>query len=237
MIEITRLHKRFGRFVALHDINLSLERGQVTGIIGPNGSGKSTLMKSLLGLVTPTSGDISIDGYLLDGSSDYRRSLGYIPQVARFPLDLTGRETIEIVKGLRQQPSVRESELIDLFGLEKELPKRVRAMSGGTRQKLSIVLACMYDPALLVCDEPTAGLDPVANTRLKKLLQSLKDQGRTILLTTHIMTDLDEIADNVVVLLEGHVQFSGSIRSLKLQTEEVHLEAAVARLLENRGVA
>ena len=94
MIQFSRLHKRFGRFVALHEINLSIERGKVTGIIGPNGSGKSTLMKSLLGLIKPTSGSITINGYLLNGSSDYRRSLGYVPQIAHFPLDLTGRETI-----------------------------------------------------------------------------------------------------------------------------------------------
>lgn len=237
MIDISRVHKRFGRFVALHEINLSIERGKVTGIIGPNGSGKSTLMKSLLGLVTPTSGDITINGYLLNGSSDYRKTLGYVPQIARFPLDLTGRETIEIVKGLRKEIPTLEAELISRFKLESELPKRVRAMSGGTRQKLSIVLACMYDPALLICDEPTAGLDPVANTRLKELLLSLKQKERTILMTTHIMSDLDEIADNVIVLLEGRVRFAGSIRDLKLQTEEPRLEAAVARLLEEKGAA
>lgn len=236
MIEISRLHKRYGRFVALHEINLSIERGKITGIIGPNGSGKSTLMKSLLGLVTPTSGDITINGYLLVGSSDYRRYLGYVPQIARFPLDLTGRETIDVVKGLRTEETRLESELIQLFGLESELPKRIRAMSGGTRQKLSVVIACMYDPELLICDEPTAGLDPVANARLKELLLSLRRKEQTVLITTHIMSDLDEIADNVVVLLEGRVRFAGSIRELKLATDEPRLEAAVACLLE-RGAA
>ncbi|MEW6051736.1 MAG: ABC transporter ATP-binding protein [Candidatus Zixiibacteriota bacterium] len=236
MIEISRLRKRYGRFVALHEISLSIERGKVTGIIGPNGSGKSTLMKSLLGLVKPTSGSITINGYLLNGSSDYRRFLGYVPQIARFPLDLTGRETIDVVKGLRNEKVRLESELIHLFGLESELSKRIRAMSGGTRQKLSVLLACMYDPDLLICDEPTAGLDPVANTRLKELFQSLRQKERTILITTHIMSDLDEIADNVVVLLEGRVRFAGSIRELKLAADEPRLEVAVARLLE-RGAA
>ncbi len=236
MIEIHHLHKRFGRFVALHEIDLSIERGSVTGIIGPNGSGKSTLMKSLLGLVTPTSGSITINGYLLNGSSDYRSQLGYVPQIARFPMDLTGREVIDVVKGMRPDNPGMESDLISLFGLEADLSKRTRAMSGGTRQKLSVVLACMYDPALVICDEPTAGLDPVANSRLKQFLLSLKQRERTILITTHIMSDLEEIADNVVVLLEGRVHFSGSIRDLKLKAEEPRLETAVAKLLE-RGVA
>ncbi len=236
MIEITALHKRFGRFVALHEINLSIERGKITGIIGPNGSGKSTLLKSLLGLVTPTSGRITIDGYLLDSSCDYRTRLGYVPQVARFPQELTGAEVLATVKGLRATAPTREQELIRLFELESEMPKRVRAMSGGTRQKLSMLLAGMYDPPLLICDEPTAGLDPVANTRLKAHLLSLREQSRTVVVTTHIMSDLDEIADNVVVLLEGRVRFSGAVRDLKLRTEEPHLEAAVARLLE-KGAA
>lgn len=236
MIEISRLHKRFGRFVALQEIDLSIERGSVTGIIGPNGSGKSTLMKSLLGLVTPTSGSITINGYLLNGSSDYRSQLGYVPQIARFPMDLTGREVIDVVKGMRPDNACLESELISLFGLEADLTKRTRAMSGGTRQKLSVVLACMYDPALVICDEPTAGLDPIANSRLKQFLLSLKQRERTILIATHIMSELEEIADNVVVLLEGRVRFSGSIRDLKLKAEEPRLETAVAKLLE-RGVA
>ncbi|MEW5796081.1 MAG: ABC transporter ATP-binding protein [Candidatus Zixiibacteriota bacterium] len=235
MIEISHLHKRYGRFVALHEIDLSISRGRVTGIIGPNGSGKSTLLKCLLGLVKPTSGSISIGGYLLNGSSDYRRHLGYVPQVARFPLDLTGRETIAVVKGLRPEPTTLESELIALFGLETELGKRVRAMSGGTRQKLSVVLACMHDPALLICDEPTAGLDPLTNTRLKEYILSLKEKERTILLTTHIMSDLDEVAEDVIVLLEGRVRYHGSVRELKLQTAEPRLEMAVARLLERNA--
>lgn len=236
MIAISHLHKRFGSFVALHDVDLSIERGRITGIIGPNGSGKSTLMKSLLGLVTPTSGSITINGYLLNGASEYRRTLGYVPQVARFPQDLTGREVIEIVRGLRTDMPSLENELIALFGLESELSKRTRAMSGGTRQKLSVVLACMYDPSLVICDEPTAGLDPLANTRLKEFLLALKARERTVLITTHIMSDLEEIADDVVVLLEGRIRFAGSVRDLKLKTEEPRLEAAVARLLQ-RGAA
>ena len=237
MIAFTRLHKQFGRFVALQEITLSLDRARITGIIGPNGSGKSTMMKTLLGLVTPTSGSISIDGYLLNGSSDYRRSLGYVPQIAKFPQDLTGHEVIKIVKGLRPEPAIKEMELIARFHLESELGKRVRAMSGGTRQKLSIVLACMYDPPLLICDEPTAGLDPVSNAHLKELLLELRRAGRTILLTTHIMSDLDEIADDVVLLLEGRVRFVGPIRELKLKTGEPRLETAVARILHEKGAA
>ncbi len=236
MIEITHLHKRFGKFVALHDISLTINRGTVTGIIGPNGSGKSTLIKCLLGLVRPTSGTVTLNGTLLNGSCDYRHSIGYVPQIARFPLDLTGSEIIGIVKGLRKEPAVLEQGLIELFDLQHELGKRSRALSGGTRQKLSMVLAGMYDPELLILDEPTAGLDPVSNIRLKQFLASQRSQHRTVLVTTHIMSDLEELANEVIVIIEGHIRFAGPIRDLKQQTGELRLDIAVARLLE-RGAA
>lgn len=236
MIEISNLTKRYGKFVALHDIELSIEGGRLTGVIGPNGSGKSTLIKSLLGLVSSASGKITINGHTLDGSAEYRKELGYVPQIARFPQDLKGREIISAIKGLRTDKAILEQELIQRFDLERELDKRVRAMSGGTRQKLSVVIACMYDPAILIFDEPTAGLDPLANTRLMEYLTLMKARGRTILLTTHIMNDLEELADNVIVLLDGRIHFSGPARRLKQQTDEQRLDLAVARLVE-RGAA
>ena len=235
MIEITNLHKRFGKFVALHDVSLSINRGSVTGIIGPNGSGKSTLIKCLLGLVNPTSGTITVNGSVLDGACDYRQSIGYVPQIARFPQDLTGSEIIEVVKGLRKEPATLERELVERFDLRHELAKRTRALSGGTRQKLSMVLAGMYDPELLILDEPTAGLDPVANIRLKQFIADHRDQKRTVLITTHIMSDLEEMADEVVIIIDGRIRFAGPIRELKLQTGELRLEVAVARLLEREA--
>ncbi len=235
MIEVTHLHKRFGKFVALQDVSLSIKRGSVTGIIGPNGSGKSTLIKSLLGLVKPTSGTIAINGVVLDGSCEYRQSIGYMPQIARFPQDLTVGEIIDIVKGLRKEPAVLETNLINRFDLKSALGKRCRTLSGGTRQKLSMVLAGMYDPDLLILDEPTAGLDPVSNISLKNFLTDFREQKRSVLITTHIMSDLEELADEVVVIIDGQVRFSGPIRDLKLQTGEPRLDVAVARLLEREA--
>ena len=120
MIEIRQLRKKFGRSVALEGVDLTFGRGRITGVVGPNGSGKSTLMKSLLGLVTPTSGSIAVDGYVLNGSSHYRRALGYVPQHARFPMDLTGHEVLSVVKGLRPDPVRSEHELVAMFGLESD---------------------------------------------------------------------------------------------------------------------
>lgn len=233
MIEVDHLHKRFGKFVALHDVSLSIKRGSVTGVIGPNGSGKSTLIKCLLGLVRPTSGSIAINGTVLDGSSEYRQAIGYMPQIARFPQDLTVSEIIGVVKGLRKEKATLESELINRFDLKQALTKRTRTLSGGTRQKLSMVLAGMYDPDLLILDEPTAGLDPISNINLKDFLIAHRETKRTVLITTHIMSDLEELADEVVVIIDGRIRFSGPIRDLKVQTGEIRLDVAVARLLES----
>jgi Cu-processing system ATP-binding protein len=137
---------------------------------------------------------------------------------------------------MRDTVPTLERELLQMFNLEQELPKRIRAFSGGNSQKLSAVISCMYDPELLILDEPTAGLDPISSTRLKEYIMSIRSNERTVLLTTHIMNDLEELADEVVLLLEGKVRFAGSIHDLKLQTGKPQLEAAVARILE-RSVA
>jgi Cu-processing system ATP-binding protein len=232
MIEISHIHKRFGKFAALQDISLSIMRGKVTGIIGPNGSGKSTLIKSILGLVTPTSGTISVNGLILNGDAEYRRWIGYMPQLARFPQDLKGWEIIKMIKRLRGEEPSHEKELIELFQLRPELGKRIRALSGGNRQKLSIAISCMYDPDLLIFDEPTAGLDPVSSTRLKDFIQSLKQKNKTVIMASHIMSDIEELADDVVLLLDGRIRFSGSVRDLKLRTGQPVLERAIVEVLE-----
>ncbi len=232
MIELSRVNKRFGKLFALHDISLSIEKGRVTGIIGPNGSGKSTLIKCILGLVKPNSGSIKVNGHYLDESGEYRRFIGYMPQNARYPQELKVREVLALVKQVRNADPHLEAELIRMFDLERELSKRIRALSEGNRQKLSAVICCMYDPEILILDEPTAGLDPISSTRLKEYLMSVRCKDKTVLLTTHVMSDLDDLADDVILLLEGNVRFSGGISDLKMQTGKPRLESAVARIIE-----
>ena len=231
MITCSRVTKRYGSTIALHEMECAVEKGRTVGIIGPNGSGKSTLIKSILGLVHPTSGGIILDGQDTSMNCDYRRRLGYVPQLARFPQELTGSNVIELISGLRPDPPTKKDELIELFSFGPELNKRTKAMSGGTRQKLSVILAGMYDPDILVLDEPSAGLDPIANIKLKDYLHALRHKGRTILITTHIMTDLDELADDLLLLIEGTLRYQGTVRDLKMQTQEPQLERAVAAFL------
>lgn len=236
MIETRGLFKHFRRFVALRDVTIDLKPGRITGVIGPNGSGKSTLIKCLVGLALPDDGVILYDGRLPDVSGHYRRHIGYMPQAATFPLDLTGLEVIDLISRLRSERPVCADELIDRFELRDQLRKRIRTLSGGTRQKLSAVVAAMYDPSMLILDEPTAGLDPGACVVFKEYLRERKAIGRSVFLTTHIIGDLDEMADDIILLLDGAVQYAGSVRDLKLATDALQLESAVAQIFK-RGAA
>ena len=237
MITIQHLHKAFGKNEVLKGIDLHFDRPGITAVLGPNGSGKTTLIKCLLGMVIPDSGCICVDGENVAGQWVYRERLNYLPQIARFPDNLTPRELFKMVKDLRKS-SANDEELIHLFDLLPHLDKRLSNLSGGTRQKINLVLAFMYDNPYLILDEPTAGLDPVAMIHLKELIKQEKKQGKTILITTHIMSFVEDMADEIIFLLEGNIHFKGSKQSLKEQYGESSLERAIASMmLQQNGKA
>lgn len=231
LIEIRDLQKWFGRLAVLREINVAADRGRVTAIVGHNGSGKTTLLKSVLGLVKPDGGTISFDGEVLNGSSLYRDRIGYMAQSARFPENLTATDLLEILIDLRGRPAPRRDALIERFGLEPELDKPIRTLSGGTRQKVSAVSAFMFDPEVLILDEPTAGLDPVASSALKDLVALDKARGRTFILTSHVMTEIEELADFVVFLQDGKARYLGDVADLRLATGARNLERAIANMM------
>ena len=235
MIEVKQLHKTFGKLTVLDELDLSIKSGGIFAVLGPNGSGKTTLIKCILGMVIPQKGDIIFDGESVIRQSEYRNKINYMPQIANFPANLTVIELIEMVKNLRPKEA-NETHLISLFGLEPHLEKKLGNLSGGTKQKVNIVLAFMFDSELIILDEPTTGLDPIALISLKELIQGAKEQGKTILVTTHIMSLVDEIADEIVFLLDGKIYFKGSVPALKEQTGEPHLEHAIANLLRKQNV-
>ena len=235
MIEIKQLHKTFGKLTVLDGLDLSIKSGGIFAVLGPNGSGKTTLIKCILGMVIPQKGDIIFDGESVIRQSEYRNKINYMPQIANFPANLTVIELIEMVKNLRPKVA-KESDLITLFGLEPHLEKKLGNLSGGTKQKVNIVLAFMFDSDLIILDEPTTGLDPIALISLKEIIQKAKDDGKTVLITTHIMSLVDEIADEIVFLLDGKIYFKGSVPALKEQTGEPNLEHAIANLLRKQNV-
>ncbi|PSR13817.1 MAG: copper ABC transporter ATP-binding protein [Bacteroidetes bacterium] len=235
MIDIQNLHKSYGKLAVLRGIDLNLSQtGQISAILGPNGSGKTTLIKSILGLVIPDQGDIRMDGQTIKGQWAYRHHISYLPQIARFPENLTVTELLAMIKDLRSGPTDDDA-LIQLFGLGPHLQKRLGDLSGGTKQKVNLVIAFMYDSPVIILDEPTSGLDPVAMIHLRELLQRARQQGKIILLSTHIMSFVDEMADEVVFLLEGAIRFRGTLVQLKTQYQEDNVERAIANILQGES--
>lgn len=232
MIRIEGLKKQFGGRPVLKGIDLHIPKGQATAIVGPNGSGKTTMIKTILGLVKPDAGRIEVNGTQLNGHYEYRHHIGYMPQVARYPENMQVHELFDFIKDLRGREPLNEQELIERFNLEPEMEKPLRVLSGGYRQKVGACLALMFNPEILIMDEPTAGLDPKASHIFKELIQQEKAQGKTILLTSHIMSELEELTDHVIFILEGKIRFDGPIQELIDQSDVKKLEAAVAKMMD-----
>lgn len=229
MIQIENLHKRFGKNKVLSNLDLEIHGSGIFAVLGPNGSGKTTLIKCVLGMVIPSSGAIEVQGKTIKKHWKYRQEINYLPQIANFPGNLRVKELIRMIKDLRQKES-REEELIKLFGLEPFLEKKLSTLSGGTKQKVNLVLTFMFDSPLLILDEPTTGLDPGSLIKLKELILREKNKGKTILITTHIMQFVEEMADEIVYLLEGNIFFKGSVKQLMTRTNQTDFEHAIAAI-------
>jgi len=236
MIEVRNLTKYFGKLKVLDDVNLSFDKPGIYAILGPNSSGKTTLMKSILGMVIPQSGKINFNGEIVNGSYRYRNDISYMPQIAHFPENLRAGELISIIKDIRKSVATDEDLIADFY-LANHLDKTLKNLSGGTKQKINTVLALMFDTPYLFLDEPTAGLDPVVLLHFKELIMKLRNEGKIIILTTHIINLVEEIADNVIFLLEGKIYFTGTVNDLIKKAEGNNLEEAIANILKANGNA
>lgn len=230
MIEIKNIQKAFGKLQVLQGINLELERGKIYAFLGPNGSGKTTLIKSILGLTLPDKGQIFINNEAIKDNWRYKSQIGYMPQIARFPENLTMTELFRMTKDIRKTASTEEN-YISLFNLEDSQHKKLKNLSGGMKQKVNAILAFMFNPDILIFDEPSVGLDPISHLKLKNLMRQERDNGKTILLTTHILSEVEELADEIIFLMDGKVYFQGSVRELIETQQEDNLERAIARML------
>lgn len=230
VIELQGIKKQFGKNVVLKNIELGFSEGKIYSILGPNGSGKTTLMKSILGLVRPNKGEVRI--FDKNGITDYkqRQFIGYAPQIARFPENLTVLEVIDLVTSIRKQDSSPQ-EYIELFEIQPFIKQRLKNLSGGTRQKVNLVLSLMFNSNILILDEPTSGLDPINRIRLKELLLKLKTEGKTVLVTTHILHLAEQISDEIIFLLEGNIRYQDSPQKLMAETNTKNLEEAIADLI------
>ena len=237
MIRVRGLRKSFGGTDVLRGVDLEIIGGRVTAIVGPNGAGKTTLMKSILGLTRVDEGKILIDGERIGDDPTYRARIGYMQQIARFPENLSGNELISMLCDLRGTATELDHDLVVRFRLADHLDKPLRTLSGGTRQKVNAVLAFLFRPDLLVLDEPTSGLDPVSSAILKDKIIEAREAGRTVIVTSHVLSDLEALADDIAFLSDGTVGFTGAVHDLKLATRQLSLERAIAQVMIEGAVA
>jgi Cu-processing system ATP-binding protein len=181
-------------------------------------------------MVIPSKGTIKIEGKSILKKHDYRNLINYLPQIANFPANLTVIEIIQMIKDIRSQDA-NDADIIAHFNLKPFLKQKLGNLSGGTKQKVNLVLTFMFDSELIILDEPTTGLDPISLIHLKDIIQTEKEKGKTILITSHIMSFVEEIADEIVFLLDGKIYFKGTLKELQEQTNQVNLEHAIAAIL------
>lgn len=232
MIEIKQLNKKFGKLHILKDINLTAKKGQCIALIGPNGCGKTTLIKSFLGMVVPDSGSIQFNGYSVIKEYKYRNQIGYMPQIGRYPENMTVGQIFEMVKDIRQSNDL-DLELYNLFEIDEISNKKMSTLSGGTTQKVSAALAFMFKPEVLILDEPTAGLDPLASETLKEKVIKEKQKGKLILITSHLLSELDDLVTEIIFMNEGELIFHQSVQQLKIDTQEEKISKAIAKILKS----
>ena len=233
MIRIDHLTKKFKKLPALNNINAQFEKGQVISLIGPNGSGKTTLIKVILGMVKADSGKIFFNDEQINGDPSYRSQIGYMPQIGRYPDNMKVGQLFKMMKNIRNVSAEDpDEELISKFGLKEIFQKPMRTLSGGTRQKVSAALAFLFNPDVLILDEPTAGLDPLSSEILKEKILKEKAKNKLILITSHILSDLDELTTHIMYLQEGKMEFFKGIEQLREETGELKLGKAIARIMK-----
>jgi Cu-processing system ATP-binding protein len=235
MIQIQNISKSFGRLEVLKNVDLSFNKGECIALIGPNGCGKTTLIKSILGMVIPSAGTILFDGQPIANEFQYRENIGYMPQIGRYPDNMTIGQIIEMIKHIRNIKTPLDEDLLKAFDLEKIYNKQMRTLSGGTTQKVSATLAFLFSPDVLILDEPTAGLDPLASELLKEKIIREKEKGKLILITSHLLSELDDMVTQIIFMQDGEVHFHKDIPDLLQSTGEQKISKAIAKILKEKS--
>lgn len=232
MIEIKNIDKKFGKLEVLKNVNLNCNKGECIALIGPNGCGKTTLIKAVLGMVLPDKGTITFNEKPIAKEYLYRKNIGYMPQIGRYPDTMTIGQIIEMIKTIRNSNEILDEDLIRAFELEKMFDKQMRTLSGGTTQKVSATLAFLFNPDVLILDEPTAGLDPLASELLKEKIIKEKEKGKLILITSHLLSELDDLITEIVFMQDGEVLFHKKVAALLKETNETKISKAIASVLK-----
>ncbi len=239
MIEVENLVKRFGSTVAVSGISFRVHDGEIYGLLGPNGSGKSTTMKILAGILKPTSGKVLVSG--VDVSQDplkVKEITGYVPETPVLYESLTPIEFFNFVGSVRRIPEEKLQErveaLVRAFGIEKYLGEMIGSLSFGTRQKVSLISAMLHDPEVLILDEAMNGLDPKSARILRELLLQFKEEGKSVVFSTHVLALAETICDRIGVIYNGEIIAEGTVEQLKEFAHEESLEDVFLKLTESQ---
>lgn len=234
MIEIKNISKRFGKLHVLNQVSLQFKRGECIALIGPNGCGKTTLIKCILGMVLPDKGEIYFNGKNIRSNIEYRSHIGYMPQIGRYPENMNIGQLTEMIKAIRNSTGSASPDmsLYNGFDMSAMLGKKMRTLSGGTTQKVSAMLAFMFKPQVLILDEPTAGLDPVASEILKEKIIEARNNGCLVVITSHLLSELEELASQVIFMQDGKPLLHKSVEEIKSLTGQHTIARSIITLLK-----
>lgn len=232
MIQIENLYKKYNQQQVLNDISLDFKANECVALIGPNGCGKTTLIKSILGMVLPDKGSINVLGQSIKNNNSYRDQIGYMPQIGRYPENMSIGQIFDMILDIRKSDRALDKELYEEYKLESLMHKNMRTLSGGTTQKVSAALAFLFDPLIYILDEPTAGLDPLASEILKNKMMRVKTENKLTLITSHLLTDLDDLITSIVFMQDGKLIFHRSVAELKESTQEEKISKAISKILK-----
>ena len=222
-IAFDSLTKHFGAVRAVEDVRFTAPPGRVVGFLGPNGAGKTTALRALLGLVRPTSGSATIDGHRYEDLSDPWRTVGAVLEIGKASPGRSARDQLRVLASAMRLPSARVESVLETVGLTGAAGRRIGTFSTGMRQRLGLAAALLGDPAALVLDEPANGLDPEGIAWLRGLVRGLATEGRTVLLSSHVLSEVAQTVDDVVIVAEGTVRFDGPLGALGPSLEEAFL--------------
>lgn len=234
MIEARNIYKKFGKIQVLSNFSVDCKMGECIALIGPNGSGKSTFIKTILGMVIPDSGELFFNNHSIKKQWMYRSGIGYMPQIGQFPENMKIADVLDMMIDIRGAGSNIDEELIEAFDIKKIDFKRMGTLSGGTKQKIGACLAFLFNPLVLILDEPTAGLDPLSAEILREKIKKEHAKGKLIVICSHILSELDDLISELIYIQEGKMLFHKSVANLKQESCEEKLTKAISTILKKQ---
>lgn len=228
VLRLEHVYKSYGNKEVLKDINFHVNSGEIIGYIGSNGAGKSTTIKIILGLIDDYEGDVFVHGDKIKGQTDYKKRIGYVPEITDMYDNLTAREYISFIGmlyGISSDRALKKAtEMMKVFGIDNAIDGRIHTFSKGMRQKLSIITAMLHNPDILFMDEPLSGIDANSVLIFKEILKNLKQESKTIFYSSHILEVVEKLSDRILLIDKGNIVLDGTVEEVKKQQMNSSLE-------------